>query len=386
MTGLKGIRVLDFSHALAGPLCTYHLALLGADVIKVERPEVGDDLRHYTEHAGAKNMSAPFVAANAGKRSIALDLKSEHGMEAVRRLAATSDVIIENFRPGVPQKLGIDFESMKALNPKLIYCSLTGFGGSGELKDWTAYDHIIQAMSGVMWLNGEPDQGPLKVGLPFADTFSGYVAAFALMAALFQRERTGEGQFIDIGMLDATLMLLSQGIASYQMSGAPPIRTGNRGYRLVATADTYQTRDGYLSIGANHQHQFVAMCEALGWNDILADERFADHRARSANNDALRVVLQGHFAMEDAQVLEQKLAAAKVPVAKVRSIPEILQHEHVKQRDLFVEAEVPGVAQPVKLTGSGFRFGPDLPRRHAEVPRIGQHTDAILREIGMSRG
>lgn len=383
MNGLKGIRVLDFSHALAGPLCTYHLALLGADVIKVERPGVGDDLRHYTEHAGAKNMSAPFVAANAGKRSIALDLKSEQGMEAVRRLAATADVVIENFRPGVPDKLGIGYAALKAIKPSIIYCSLTGFGGSGALKDWAAYDHIVQAMSGIMWLNGEPDQGPLKVGLPFADTFSGYVAAFSIMTALFQRERTGAGQFIDIGMLDATLVLLSQGIATYQMSGEPPIRTGNRGYRLVATADTYATADGYLSIGANHQHQFEAMCRALDWLDILGDPRFADHAARALNNDALHRVLTERFAEVSAELLEQKLADAKVPAAKVRSIPEIMAHRHVAERGLLVQTSVPGLDQPIQLTGSGFRFDEDLPLRKAAVPTIGENTDEILREIGL---
>ncbi|MES2262612.1 MAG: CoA transferase [Pseudomonadota bacterium] len=383
MKPLQGIRVLDFSHALAGPLCTYHLALLGADVIKVERPLIGDDLRHYTEHAGAKNMSAPFVAANAGKRSLALDLKSATGQEAVRRLAERADVIIENFRPGVPTKLGIDFEQMKAINPRIVYCSLTGFGGTGELKNWAAYDHIVQAMSGIMWLNGEPEQGPLKVGLPFADTFSGYVAAFAIMTALFQRERAGHGQFIDIGMLDATLMLLSQGIATYEMSGEAPIRTGNRGYRLVATADTYATRDGFISIGANHQHQFVAMCQALGWQHILDDPRFADHQARLLHNDLLRAALEQHFATGIAAELEQKLAAASVPVSKVRTIAEIIEHPHVKERDMFVEATVPGIAQPIRLTGSGFRFGPDTPHRTATVPHIGQHTDEILNEIGM---
>ncbi len=381
--GLTGIRVLDFSHALAGPLSSYHLALLGADVIKIERPGVGDDLRHYTEHAGAKNMSAPFVAANAGKRSIELDLKSEQGKEAVHRLAKTADVIIENFRPGVPDKLGIGYDAMKAINPSVIYCSITGFGGTGTLKNWAAYDHIVQAMSGIMWLNGEPDQGPLKVGLPFADTFSGYVAAFAIMTALFQRERTGHGQFIDIGMLDATLMLLSQGIATYQMSGAPPIRTGNRGYRLVATSDTYPTKDGFLSIGANHQHQFVDMCIALGWRDILEDPRFTDHAARTKHNDELRTVLEHHFSEQLAEELEQKLAQAKVPAAKVRTISEIIQHPHVKERDLFVETSIPGLPKTVKLTGSGFRFGHDVPQRTAHVPTIGEHTEEVLREIGM---
>lgn len=383
-TGLKGIRVLDFSHALAGPLCTYHLALLGADVIKVERPDVGDDLRHYTEHAGAKDMSSPFVAANAGKRSIALDLKSPLGIEAVRRLAATADVVIENFRPGVPDRLGIDHGTLSAINPRLVYCTVTGFGHTGPLKDWAAYDHIVQAMSGIMWLNGEPDQGPLKVGLPFADTFSGYMAAFAIMTALFQRERTGRGQFIDIGMLDATLVLLSQGIATYQMTGVDPIRTGNRGYRLVATADTYDTRDGHLSIGANHQHQFVAMCEVLGWREILEDPRFADHQARARHNDELRAVLAAHFAREDGESLERRLAAAQVPVARVRRIADIVRHDHVKQRDLFVQADVPGLEQPLALTGSGFRFDDDLPLRQAHVPLVGEHTEQVLAEIGLA--
>lgn len=383
MTALDGIRVLDFTHALAGPLCTYHLALLGADVIKIERPGFGDDLRHYTAHAGLKDMAAPFVAANAGKRSVALDLKSEEGKEAVRRLVLQSDVVVENFRPGVPRKLGIDFESLRALKPDLIYASITGFGGTGPLKDWTAYDHIVQAMSGIMWLNGEPDQGPLKVGLPFADTFSGYLGAFAIMTALFQRERTGRGQNIDVGMLDATLVLLSQGIATYGIGGEVPIRTGNRGYRMVATADTYQTRDGYLSIGANHQHQFEAMCKVLGQEGLLADPRFASHDARNANNDALHALLVAFFAKEAAADLETKLAAAGVPAAMVRNIPQIMAHDHLAQRDLFVSADIPGMDRPVQLTGSGFRFDNATPKREAHVPTIGEHTEEVLREIGL---
>ena len=383
MRALEGIRVLDFTHALAGPLCTYHLALLGADVIKIERPGVGDDLRHYTVHAGLKDMAAPFVAANAGKRSVALDLKSEEGKEAVRRLVLQSDVVVENFRPGVPRKLGIDFDSLRALKPDLIYASITGFGASGPLKDWTAYDHIVQAMSGIMWLNGEPDQGPLKVGLPFADTFSGYLGAFAIMTALLQRERTGQGQNIDVGMLDATLVLLSQGIATYGIGGEVPIRTGNRGYRMVATADTYQTRDGYLSIGANHQHQFEAMCKVLEQESLLVDPRFASHDARNANNDALHGLLVAFFLKEAAADLETKLAAAGVPAAMVRNIPQIMAHDHLAQRDLFVTADIPGMDRPVKLTGSGFRFDNATPIREAHVPTIGEHTEDVMREIGM---
>lgn len=383
MSALQGITVLDFSHALAGPLATYHLALLGADVIKVERETVGDDLRHYTVHAGLKDMSAPFVAANAGKRSIVLDLKSDEGREAVRRLAAKADVVVENFRPGVPRKLGIDYESIAAINPKAIYASITGFGAKGPLKDWAAYDHIVQAMSGIMWLNGEPTQGPLKVGMPFADTFSGYVCAFAIMTALFQRERTGKGQNIDIGMLDATLVLLAQGIATYEIGGTTPIRTGNRGYRMVATADTYETRDGFLSIGANHQHQFEAMCRVLGHEALLTDPRFAQAPARAENNDELHAMLVKFFAEQSAAELEHKLAAVGVPVAKVRDIPEIVAHPHIAARDLFIDTTVPGLDKTLHLAGSGFRFDEETPRRTASVPAIGEHTADILREIGM---
>ena len=383
MKALEGIRVLDFTHALAGPLCTYHLGLLGADVIKVERPGIGDDLRHYTVHAGLPDMAAPFIAANAGKRSIALDLKSPVGVEAVKRLALRADVVVENFRPGVPAKLGIDYDSLRGLKPDIIYCSITGFGANGELRNWTAYDHIVQAMSGIMWLNGEPEQGPLKVGLPFSDTFSGYLAAFSIMTALFQRQRTGRGQNIDIGMLDATLVLLAQGIATYEVGGTAPVRTGNRGYRLIATADTYATHDGYLAIGANHPHQFVAMCKALGRTDWLDDPRYADPGSRAANNDALREDLARHFAGQSADELEGSLAAAGVPAAKVRDIPEIVRHPHVQSRDLFVSAHVPGLEKTLQLAGSGFRFDAETPRRELEVPTIGQHTNEILRELGL---
>ena len=375
--------MLDFSHALAGPLCTFHLGLLGADVIKVERPGVGDDLRGYTGHGGSATMSAPFVAANAGKRSIEVDLKSEHGQEVVRRLVATADVVVENFRPGVPEKLHIDHRSLARINPRIVYCSITGFGGRGALKDWVAYDHIVQAMSGVMWLNGEPGQGPLKVGIPFADTFSGYVAAFSIMTALFQRERTGQGQFIDIGMLDATLVLLSQGVATYRMSGQVPRRTGNRGYRLVATADTYDCLDGHVSIGANHPHQYDAMCRALGWEDLARDGRFADPGARERHNDVLRETLAARFATLRADDVERLLAAASVPVARVRSIPEIVDHAHVLERDPFVAVRVPDATDAWPLMSSGFRLDEDLPVRTAAVPSVGQHTAEIEAELGL---
>jgi CoA:oxalate CoA-transferase len=382
MKPLEGTKILDLSHALAGPFCTYHLQLLGAEVIKVERPELGDDFRHYIEHSGPKTLSAPFVAANAGKRSITVDLKSSAGLEVVHKLIEQSDVLVENFRPGVPAKLGLDWESVAPLNNRLIYCSITGFGQTGELRDWAAYDHIIQAMSGLTLLNGEPDQGPLKVGIPLSDCFAGYVSAYAILAALLQRGNSGTGQCIDVAMLDATMVLMSNAIAGFLVNGQMPPRTGNRGFRLVATSDTYQTKDGYIAIGANHQPQFEKMCEVLDIPEILADPRFAKHDARMNHNDEMYEVLKDVFATRSAAELEPKLAAAKVPVSKVRDIAEAKDHPHLQERDLFVEATVPGRDDPATIIGAGFRFEHDGPEIGGPVPLIGEHTEEILAELG----
>ncbi len=382
MRPLEGTKILDLSHALAGPFCTYHLQLLGAEVIKVERPELGDDFRHYVEHSGPPTLSAPFVAANAGKRSITIDLKSPAGLEIVQKLIEQSDVLVENFRPGVPAKLGLDWENVKPLNERLIYCSISGFGQTGELRDWAAYDHIIQAMSGLTLLNGEPDQGPLKVGIPLSDCFAGYVAAYAILAALLQRANTGIGQYIDVAMLDATMVLASNAIAGFLVNGQMPARTGNRGFRLVATSDTYQTRDGYIAIGANHQPQFEAMCQVLEVPEILADPRFAEHEARMQHNDEMYEVLKEVFTTRSAAELEPKLAAAKVPVSKVRDISEATSHLHLQERDLLVEVNVPGQEDPANIIGAGFRYEHDGPEISGPVPLIGEHTNEILSELG----
>jgi CoA:oxalate CoA-transferase len=383
---LDGIRVLDLTHAIAGPMCTHHLMLQGADVVKVERPDVGDDMRHYTEHAGLKMMSAPFIAVNAGKRSIVVDLARPEGRDLVRRLAAGADVVVENYRPGVARKLGLDWEALKGINPRLIHCSISGFGQVGPLRDWPAYDHIVQAMSGVMLMNGEPDQEPLRVGIPIADCFSGVLAAHAITAALLRRERSGEGQAIDIAMLDALLSLMPQAMATARIAGAPPPRRGNRGFRLVATSDTYRTADGWLSIGANHQPQIEALFTVLERPDILSDPRFATHKARMANGPALRDVLQAILATCSAADLETRLAEAKVPASKVRDVLEVADHPHLAARDFFFAADVPGLDAPVRISGSGIRTEADPPRASGTVPTLGLHTDAVLEEAGFTAG
>jgi CoA:oxalate CoA-transferase len=379
---LDGIKVLDFTHALAGPFCTYHLGLLGADVIKIERPGFGDDFRHYVEHGGLKAMSGPFIAANAGKRSVSLDLTTSAAREVIRRLAERSDVVVENFRPGVAAKLALDYASLGKINARLIYCSVSGFGQSGPMRDWPAIDHVVQAISGLMMVNGEPQQDPLRVGIPIADTFSGFLSAYAIMAALLQRQKTGMGQCIDVGMLDAALVMMSQLIPGVALNREPPKRSGNRGFRLVASSDTYKTRDGFICIGANWQPQFEGLCRVLGEPELVSDPRFSSNEARMQNYAALRATLERAFADKSAAELEAKLAAAKVPAGKVRSLLETMAHPQVAARDFFVEAEVPGLSEPATLAGTGFRFAHNGPVSKSAVPTIGQHTEEVLRELG----
>ncbi len=384
MKPLEGMVVVDLGHALAGPCCTYHLGLLGADVIKVERPVLGDDMRDYIEHAGLEKMSAPFIAVNAGKRSVTVNLETADGREVLERLIRRGDVLVENFRPGVASRLGLSEEAVFALNPSIVYCSVSGFGQTGPLRDWTAYDHIVQAMSGIMSLNGEPDGEPLKMGGPGVDIFSGVLAAGAVLAALLQRERdpARRGQRIDVAMLDAAMVLMAPTVASYFLSGVPPRRTGNRGFRMVVTSDTYATCDGYLSIGANHQTQFERLCRVLGVPELATDPRFRDHRSRLQHAEELRAILADLFRSRSAEELEPRLAAEQVPVSRVRTVPEIVEHPHLAQRDLFLPVEVPGLEKPTHVVGAGFRFEHDGPALQGPAPTLGQHTDEVLRELG----
>jgi CoA:oxalate CoA-transferase len=383
---LGQLRVLDLTHALAGPTCTNLLHSAGAEVIKVERPVVGDDFRHYTEHAGLPGMSVPFIVVNGGKRSITVNLKEERRIEIVRRLAARSDVVVENFRPGLADALGLGWDDLRAVNDQLVYCSISGFGQSGPLRDWPAYDHIVQAMSGLMYVNGEEGEPPLKVSMPIADAFSGYVAALAIMMALEGRRATGVGRRIDVSMLDAVLTFLASPIAVFLFDGTQPKRRGNRGFRLVVTSDTYQTNDGYLAIGANHQSQFEALCKVLGEEWLVVDERFADHAKRVENAELLRSELQRILRDRSAAELEGRLAEAQVPASKVRSVSELMEHPHVAARGLLRPLDVPGGEDPVQVIGPGFRFvePPDRPPERERVPELGADTDTVLEECGFS--
>ena len=382
MRPLDGVRVLDFTHAISGPTATQMLLQLGAEVIKIEPRGKGDDFRHYTEHAGLPGMSVPFAAVNAGKRSVALDLKTAGGRRAALVLAARSDIVAENFRPGVLAKLGLGYDALRAARADVILLSLSGFGQTGPMRDWGAYDHIAQATSGMAAMNAT-EAGPLKIGIPVVDSFSGYLGVIALLAALRTRDAGGGGQWLDVAMLDAALKLMGAAASMWSFTGEAPRGTGNRGFRLVATAEFYACGEGWIALGANHQHQIEALFAALGHGELIADPRFADHGARVENYAALKAWLTGHLLTRKADALEALLTGAGVPAARIRHIGEILAHPHMAGRGLLAEANLPGHAQPLAILGPGFpveRDGAALP-----VPLLGADTEAVLAEAGFDK-
>ncbi|MEO6184980.1 MAG: CoA transferase, partial [Steroidobacteraceae bacterium] len=272
---LEGIRVADFSHVMAGPYATHLLRLLGAEVIKVEAPGRGDAMRYYGADRSYDGMAPAFIAVNAGKKSIVLDLKKEADLDAARSLVARCDVMVENFRPGVMQRLGLDWPAAQKLNPRLVYCSVSGYGQSGPRRDWPAIDNIVQATSGMMSLGGDPDGPPMRVGFPVVDTLTGQTAAFAILAALLRRERGGEGEYLDVAMFDATLAFMASAVVPYLVTGRALERTGNTGYSGQPTSALFAARDGHrISLGVVQQHQFEQLARLLDRPQWLSDARF----------------------------------------------------------------------------------------------------------------
>ncbi|MFL6728165.1 MAG: CaiB/BaiF CoA transferase family protein [Sphingomicrobium sp.] len=379
MKPLVGIKVLDLTHAISGPTCTAMLRQLGAEVIKVEPPKVGDDFRHYTEHAGLPGMSIPFAAVNAGKKSITLNLKSDEGRKIALELAADADIFVENFRPGVIARLGLGYDNLRAVNQRIIALSLSGFGQSGPLRDWGAYDHIAQAVSGMAMMNAN-ESGPLKVGMPIVDSFSGYLGVIAILAALRHRDLTGVGEYLDVAMLDAALKLIGTSVSVWSYTGESPKGTGNRGYRLVATAEFYPTGDGWIALGANHQHQIEALFRAFGHPEMIADPRFRDHPARVENYEALRAWLIDYLAGRRAEDLEVELTSVGVPAAMIRDIGQVASHPHLQQRGLLENAILSGTGDRLQVVGPGFEV--DEEPTATVVPALGEHTEQVLSSIG----
>jgi crotonobetainyl-CoA:carnitine CoA-transferase CaiB-like acyl-CoA transferase len=384
---LAGTRVLDLTNVLAGPFCCYQLAQLGAEVIKIEAPGAGDLARQLgaDPELNRRGMGASFLAQNAGKRSLALNLKSPKGREAFMRLVATSDVVVENFRPGVMERLGLGYPALKAVRGDLVYCAISGFGQDGPLRLNPAYDQIVQGLSGVMSVTGDAQSAPLRVGYPVADTMGGITAAFAIAAALFRRERTGEGELIDVSMLEASLVAMGWAVSNWLIAGVKPEPMGNENM-TASPSGTFHTRHGLLNIAANKQDQFETLCRLIGRAELAADPRFAGREDRKRRRFELKREIEQALAARSAREWSALLNENGVPAGEVLDVPAALEHPQVIERALIKTFdEVPGVDRPVRVVRSGFRLASGDPQPRSAPPALGVDTQALLAEIGLSR-
>ena len=380
---LSGIRVLDLTNVLAGPFCGHQLAHLGADVIKVEMPHSGDLARNLGLDAdlNTKGMGISFLAQNTGKRSITINLKSEAGKQVFRKLVTTAEVVLENFRPGVMDRLGVGYEVLKEVNPRLIYCAISGFGQSGPLRDAPAYDQIIQGMSGTMSITGTPETAPIRVGYPMADTIGGMTAAFAVAAALAEKDRC-ESRFLDVSMLESVMATMGWVVSNYLMVGQEPAPMGNDNF-TASPSGTFRTLDGPINIAANMPYQFEALCQVVGRPELAVDPRFAERQARLDNRAELAALLEDALAARSAEQWTWLLNQAGVPAGPVFSVPEILNHPQIAARDLIATfTDVPGVGRDIRIARTGIKIDGEAPATETPPPLLGQDTDAILGELG----
>jgi CoA:oxalate CoA-transferase len=380
---LSGIRVLDVTNVLAGPFCSYQLVLMGAEVIKIEQPGTGDLARRLGADpaAAARLMGASFVAVNAGKQSVTLNLKHVKAKDIFKQLAAQAHVVVENFRPGVMKRLGLDYDVLAKINPRLVYCAVSGFGQDGPLASRPAYDQVIQGMSGVMSVTGDERSAPLRVGYPVCDTVGGLTAAFAICAALVDASTRGRGRMIDVSMLESTLATMGWVVSNYLNAGTRPKPIGNENF-TAAPSGTFRTADGLLNIAANETYQYEKLCELLGRPDLKTDERFADRDIRKSNREAINREIQQVLVSRSAAEWEQLMIEAGVPAGRVLSVPEILAHPHVAGRQFITQFDHADGAQV--LTGGGFRLSDAEARAPGPAPSLSQHTESWLQKLGYS--
>lgn len=388
---LTGVRVLDMSHVIAGPMASFYLAQLGAEVIKIETPAGGDVMRTSKAETGEGDTPTGFVTLNAGKKSLAIDIRQPEGQEAVRALAAEADVFIENFRPGVVAKYGLDYDSIKAAKPDIIYCSISGYGQTGEWSGRGAYDHVVQALTGMMMMSGDsPEAPPLKVGFPVIDVAAGLLGALSIVSALHQRNQDGTGTCIDASMVQASMTLMYPNASAFLTQRVEPQRVGNRGYTGSPTADTYRCNDGWLSTAANTPAQFRRLTKVLGLEHLCDDGNALDLDAFNAPGGGfvvardlpyLREQFNAAFAQQSARDMEHQLNAAGVPAARVRKLGEFLDEvQDGSKLPLPIRQYAQG-GRTVRTPGIGFKVrGEDSPLRQG-APSLGQHTESLLREL-----
>ena len=387
---LAGVRVLDLSRVLAGPWATQTLADLGAEVIKIERPDVGDDTRAWgppftTRTDGARGDSAYFLCANRGKKSVELDIASPEGAATIRRLAETSDVLVENFKVGGLKKYGLDYAGLSAINPKLVYCSITGFGQSGPRAGQAGYDYMIQAMGGLMSVTGQPDGAPgaepMKVGVAVVDLATGLYASNAILAALLHARATGQGQHVDIALFDVQAAMLANQATNYFVSGKAPTRMGNAHPNLVPY-QPFPTSDGMVVIAVGNDSQYRALCGVLDAGDLATDDRYAANAGRIEHRAELIAALSALTARRTMAELFARLEGAGVPCGPVNTIDQVFEEPQAKHRGLEVDLLRDDLSAPTKTVASPIRLSKTPVRYDSAPPRLGADTDEVLGGLG----
>jgi len=383
---LGGVRVVEFGTNITGPLCGYLLALLGADVIKVERPPSGDPVRNsgVDPELKARAMGTSFLYANAGKRSIALDIGKPEGNVIARTLAKEATVLIENGKAGSMDRLGLGYRDLSAENPGLVYCSISGYGQVGPYRGVAAYDHIMQGAAGLMSVTGTEETGSLKSGFPVVDFVTGQGAAFACVSALVNRASTGRGRWLDVSMFHTALFSMNVVTSGVLATGRQPRSTGNRALSGSPGSGLFRTRDGTLMVAANTRDQLRLLCSAIERPDLVAEATTVEFDPNTIDRSAIAGKFADAFLERDAEEWERLLGEAGVPAAAVRTVPEALQHPQLIERPLYREMTVDGLAHPVKIPGAPFAVDGLPPHPSSPPPTLGQHTDEILIELGLS--
>ncbi len=376
---LQGVRVLDLSRVLAGPYCSMMLGDLGADIIKIEAPGLGDDTRQWGPPFAKGGESAYFLCVNRNKRSMTLNLKSERGQEILKQLIRHSDILLENFRVGTMEKWGLDYDTLQGIHPGLIYCTITGYGYTGPYRRLPGYDFIIQAQGGVMSITGPEDGQPYKVGVAIADITAGLFACNAIMAALFEHQRSGRGQRIDISLLDAQVAWLANVGSNYLISGERPVRYGNAHANIVPY-QTFRAKDGYFALAVGNDSQWKLFCEKAGRREWAEDSRFITNAQRVKNRKELIPLLDELFAQQGIASWLSMLQAIGVPGGAINSIDQVLQDEQVIARGMLTEVDHP-TAGPVRMVASPFKIPTAPTVVRLPPPLLGQHTEEILHQM-----
>ena len=375
---LEGIRVLDLTNVLSGPFATLHLALAGAEVIKIENPNDGDLARKLgcVPKYNQMLMGTSFLAQNANKKSLTLNLKTPEGKEIFKKLVKAADAVVENFRPDVMTRLGLSYQVLSEINPKLIYCAISGFGQTGPDAMKPAYDQIIQGLA----INGDEQLNPLRAGFPVCDTVGGLNAAFAIMGALYYRERTGEGQFIDVALLDSIMPLMGWVVANLKIGGQQPVLMGNDNF-TAAPSGVFKTKDGFINIAANKQEQWESVADVLGVPELKTDTRFRERDARKKNRKELTPLLNAKLAQKETAVWVDELNKHDVPAGTILTLDGALKQEQVKHRNVFGKVTVDGIGE-LELFNLSAKFSKTPGIVETPPPTLGQHTNDILASIG----